>query len=109
MKKIKLSHNAQMWLCALVCIGIACCGSYAMIDSSAAATTNYATIVSSNDSIKDKIIEKQKKMIELQDSIISQTMDHLWFDHDCELGICDGYELDSLNSLEKELEELYSK
>lgn len=108
MKKINLSHNAQMWLCALVCIVVACCGSYAMIDSRAAATTNYA-IVSSNDSIKDKIIEKQKKMIELQDSIISQTMDHLWFDHDCELGICDGYELDSLNSLEKELEELYSK
>ena len=104
MKKIKLSHNAQMWLCALVCIVIACCGSYT-ICSSSAATTNYA-IVSSNDSIKDKIIEKQKKMIELQDSIISQTMDHLWFEHDCELGICDGYELDSLNSLHRELEEL---
>lgn len=106
MKKIKLSHNAQMWLCALVCIVVACCGSYAMIDSSSAATINYA-IVSSNDSIKDKIIEKQKKMIELQDSIISQTMDHLWFEHDCELSVCDGYELDSLNSLKRELEELY--
>lgn len=105
MKKVKLSHELQMWLCALACIGIACCGSYA-ICSSSAATANYA-IVSSNDSIKDKIIEKQKKMIELQDSIISQTMDHLWFEHDCELGICDSYMLDSLNSLERELEELY--
>ena len=107
MKKIKLSHNAQMWLCAFVCIVVACCGSYAMINSgSSAATTNYA-IVSSDDSIKDKIIEKQKKMIELQDSIIAQTMDHLWFEHDCELGICDSYELDSLNNLGRELEELY--
>lgn len=105
MKKINLSHNAQMWLCALVCIVIACCGSYAMIDSSAASThTSSESIIINKQRL---IIETQKKMIELQDSIIAQTMDHLWFEHDCELGVCDGYELDSLNSLERELEELY--
>ena len=104
MKKINLSHNAQMWLCVLVCIVIACCGSYAMINSSAASTRTYPESVVNKQRL---IIETQKKMIELQDSIIAQTMDHLWFEHDCELGICDGYELDSLNNLGRELEELY--
>lgn len=108
MRKVKLSHELQMWLCALVCIVVACCGSYAMVDSSSAASTH----PSSESIIINKqrlIIETQKKMIELQDSIISQTMDHLWFEHGCELGICDSYELDTLNSLGRELEELYSK
>lgn len=106
MKKIKLSHNAQMWLCALVCVVIACCGSVMINSSSSAASTH----TSSESIIINKqrlIIEKQKKMIELQDSIIAQTMDHLWFEHGCELGICDSYELDTLNSLGRELEELY--
>lgn len=96
-----------MWLCALVCIVIACCGSYAICSSSAASTHPSSESIIINK--QRLIIETQKKMIELQDSIISQTMDHLWFEHDCELGICDSYELDSLNSLGRELEELYSK
>ena len=103
MKKINLSHNAQMWLCVLVCIVTACCGSYAMINSSSVSTRTYPESVVNKQRL---IIETQKKIIELQDSIIAQTMDHMWFEHDCELGICDGYELDSLNALEKELEEL---
>ena len=95
-----------MWLCALVCIVIACCGSYAICSGSNASTHTYSESVINKQRL---IIETQKKMIELQDSIISQTMDHLWFEHGCELGICDSYELDTLNSLGRELEKLYSK
>lgn len=107
MKKIKLSHNAQMWLCALVCVVTACCGSYAMISSGSSSTSTHTSSESIIINKQRLIIETQKKMIELQDSIIAQTMDHLWFEHGCELGICDSYELDTLNSLGRELEELY--
>ena len=57
----------------------------------------------------DAIVEKQQKLIDLQSTMIDSLANHLWFDHDCELSICDGDILDSIHSIEKELDELYNK
>lgn len=57
----------------------------------------------------DAIVEKQQKLIDLQSTMIDSLANHLWFDHDCELGICDGDILDSIHTVEKELDELYNK
>lgn len=57
----------------------------------------------------DAIVEKQQQLIEIQSIAIDSLTNHLWFEHDCELGICDSYLLDSINSLEKDLNELYNK
>lgn len=57
----------------------------------------------------DAIVEKQQKLIDLQSTMIDSLGNHLWFDHDCELGICDGDILDSIHTIEKELNELYNK
>lgn len=48
----------------------------------------------------DAIVEKQQKLIDLQFTMIDSLANHLWFEHDCELGICDGYLLDSIHSVE---------
>lgn len=57
----------------------------------------------------DAITEKQQKLIDLQSTMIDSLANHLWFDHDCELSICDGDILDSIHTVEKELDELYNK
>jgi hypothetical protein len=57
----------------------------------------------------DAITEKQQKLIDLQSNMIDSLTNHLWFEHDCELGICDGDILDSIHTIEQELDELYNK
>lgn len=57
----------------------------------------------------DAIVEKQQQLIEMQSIALDSLTNHLWFEHNCELGICDSYLLDSINSLEKDLNELYNK
>ena len=41
--------------------------------------------------------------------MIDSLANHLWFDHDCELSICDGDILDSIHTIEEELNELNNK
>lgn len=55
----------------------------------------------------DAIVEKQQKLIDLQSTMIDSLANHLWFNHECELSICDGDILDSIHTIEKELDELY--
>lgn len=55
----------------------------------------------------DAIVEKQQKLIDLQSTMIDSLANHLWFNHECELSICDGDILDSIHTIEKELNELY--
>ena len=57
----------------------------------------------------DAITEKQQKLIDLQSTMIDSLANHLWFDHDCELSICDGDILDSIHTIEEELNELNNK
>ena len=57
----------------------------------------------------DAITEKQQKLIDLQSTMIDSLANHLWFDHNCELSICDGNILDSIHTIEKELDEIYNK
>lgn len=57
----------------------------------------------------DAVVEKQQKLIDLQTTMIDSLANHLWSEHDCELSICDGDILDSIHSLEKDLNELYNK
>lgn len=57
----------------------------------------------------DAITEKQQKLIDLQSTMIDSLANHLWFDHNCELSICDGDILDSIHTVEEELNELYNK
>ena len=57
----------------------------------------------------DAIVEKQQKLIDLQSTMIDSLANHLWFDHDCELSICDGDILDSIHTIEEELNELNNK
>ena len=57
----------------------------------------------------DAIVEKQQQLIEMQSIALDSLTNHLWFEHDCELGICDGYLLDSINTLDIQLKELYNK
>ena len=57
----------------------------------------------------DAIVEKQQQLIEMQSTALDSLTNHLWFEHDCELGICDSYLLDSINTLDAELKELYNK
>ena len=57
----------------------------------------------------DAIVEKQQQLIEMQSIAIDSLTNHLWFEHDCELGICDSYLLDSITTLDTELKELYNK
>lgn len=57
----------------------------------------------------DAIVEKQQQLIEMQSIALDSLTNHLWFEHDCELGICDSYLLDSINTLDTELKELYGK
>lgn len=57
----------------------------------------------------DAIVKKQQQLIDLQSTAIDSLTNHLWFEHQCELGICDSYLLDSINTLDKELKELYNK
>lgn len=57
----------------------------------------------------DAIVEKQQQLIEMQSIALDSLTNHLWFEHDCELGICDSYLLDSINTLDTELKELYNK
>lgn len=57
----------------------------------------------------DAITEKQQNLIDLQSTMIDSLANHLWFEHDCELGICDGHLLDSIHTVEQELDELYNK
>ena len=54
----------------------------------------------------DAITEKQQKLIDLQSTMIDSLANHLWFDHNCELSICDGDILDSIHTVEEELNEL---
>jgi len=55
------------------------------------------------------IVEKQQKLIEMQNVALDSLTNHLWFEHDCELGICDSYLLDSITTLDTELKKLYNK
>lgn len=57
----------------------------------------------------DAIVEKQQQLIEMQSIALDSLTNHLWFEHDCELGICDSYLLDSIHTVEQELDELYNK
>lgn len=57
----------------------------------------------------DAIVEKQQQLIEIQSVALDSLTNHLWFEHDCELGICDSYLLDSITTLDAELKELYGK
>ena len=57
----------------------------------------------------DAIVEKQQQLIEMQSVALDSLTNHLWFEHDCELGICDSYLLDSITTLDTELKELYNK
>lgn len=57
----------------------------------------------------DAIVEKQQQLIEMQSIALDSLTNHLWFEHDCELGICDSYLLDSITTLDTELKELYNK
>lgn len=57
----------------------------------------------------DAIVEKQQKLIDLQSTMIDSLENHLWFNHECELSICDGDLLDSIHNLEKDLNEIYNK
>ena len=57
----------------------------------------------------DAIVEKQQQLINIQSVAIDSLTNHLWFEHDCELGICDSYLLDSITTLDTELKELYNK
>lgn len=57
----------------------------------------------------DAIVEKQQQLIKMQSVALDSLTNHLWFEHDCELGICDSYLLDSINTLDAELKELYRK
>lgn len=57
----------------------------------------------------DAIVEKQQQLIEMQSIALDSLTNHLWFEHDCELGICDSYLLDSITALDTELKELYNK
>ena len=57
----------------------------------------------------DAITEKQQKLIDLQSTMIDSLANHLWFTHNCELSICDGDMLDSIHTIEQELDELYNK
>lgn len=57
----------------------------------------------------DAIVEKQQKLIDLQSTMIDSLANHLWFNHECELSICDGDLLDSIHNLEKDLNEIYNK
>lgn len=57
----------------------------------------------------DAIVEKQQQLIEMQSIAIDSLTNHLWFEHDCELGICDSYLLDSITTLDTELKKLYNK
>lgn len=57
----------------------------------------------------DAITEKQQNLIDLQSTMIDSLANHLWFKHDCELGICDGHLLDSIHTVKQELDELYNK
>lgn len=55
----------------------------------------------------DAITEKQQKLIDLQSTMIDSLANHMWNEHDCELSICDGDILDSIHTIEQELNELY--
>lgn len=57
----------------------------------------------------DAIVEKQQQLIEMQSIALDSLTNHLWFEHNCELGICDSYLLDSINTIDAELKELYGK
>ena len=57
----------------------------------------------------DAIVEKQQQLIEMQSIALDSLTNHLWFEHNCELGICDSYLLDSITTLDTELKELYNK
>ena len=57
----------------------------------------------------DAITEKQQKLIDLQSTMIDSLANHLWFTHNCELSICDCDMLDSIHTIEQELDELYNK
>ena len=57
----------------------------------------------------DAVVEKQQNLIDLQSTMIDSLANHLWFEHDCELEICDGHLLDSIHTVEQELNELYNK
>lgn len=57
----------------------------------------------------DAIVKKQQQLIEMQSIALDSLTNHLWFEHDCELGICDSYLLDSIHNLEKDLNKLYNK
>ena len=57
----------------------------------------------------DAIVEKQQQLIEMQSVALDSLTNHLWFEHDCELGICDSYLLDSITTLDTELKKLYNK
>jgi hypothetical protein len=57
----------------------------------------------------DAIVEKQQQLIEMQNVALDSLTNHLWFEHDCELGICDSYLLDSITTLDTELKKLYNK
>lgn len=57
----------------------------------------------------DAIVEKQQQLIEMQSIALDSLTNHLWFDHDCELSICDGDILDSIYTVKEELDELYNK
>ena len=57
----------------------------------------------------DAIVKKQQQLIKMQSIALDSLTNHLWFEHDCELGICDSYLLDSITTLDTELKELYNK
>lgn len=57
----------------------------------------------------DAIVKKQQQLIEMQSIALDSLTNHLWFEHDCELSICDGDLLDSIHNLEKDLNEIYNK
>lgn len=55
----------------------------------------------------NNLITKQTELIRLQSCMIDDLANHLWNDHNCELPQMDGMLIDSIHSLELEINDLY--